>query len=88
MGEWNAVAGEEENGSVIGKYGLGRKNERGELLSFVRKPSCGNQLWQTQLFRATHGKKIYLEKSRRKIEQINWIIYLREHDTGISTTTR
>ena len=38
MLDWNAVVGEEEDGSVIGKYGLGRKNERGErLIEFCKK---------------------------------------------------
>ena len=38
MGDWNAVVGEEESGNVIGKYGLGRKNERGErLIEFFKK---------------------------------------------------
>ena len=38
MGYWNAVLREEENCSVIGKYGFGRKNERGErLIEFCKK---------------------------------------------------
>ena len=70
MGDWNAVVGEEESGIVIGKYGLGRKNERGKrLIEFCKKnqatlplPILGSN---QHLFPATQEKKIYLEKSMR-----------------------
>jgi Reverse transcriptase (RNA-dependent DNA polymerase)/Endonuclease/Exonuclease/phosphatase family len=32
MGDWNAVVGEGEQDGIIGKFGLGRRNERGEKL--------------------------------------------------------
>jgi len=37
MVDWNEVEEEEESGNVIGKYGLGRKNERGERLIEICK---------------------------------------------------
>ena len=38
MGDWNAVEGEEENRSIIGKYGLGgKKINQNDSLSSVRK---------------------------------------------------
>src|SRR6218665_1436782 len=33
MGDWNAVVGEGADGKSIGKYGLGRRNNRGEKLT-------------------------------------------------------
>ena len=42
--DWDAFVGEEESGSVIGKYVLGRKNEREErLIEFCKN----NQLIAT-----------------------------------------
>jgi hypothetical protein len=32
MGDWNAVVGEGRDELVVGKFGLGLKNERGEKL--------------------------------------------------------
>ena len=38
MGDWNAVIGEGEQGREVGKYGHGRRNERGEkLVEFCRE---------------------------------------------------
>ena len=33
MGDWNAVVGEGADGKNIGKYGLGKRNNRGEKLT-------------------------------------------------------
>ena len=32
MGDYNAIVGEENADSYIGKYGLGKKNDRGSML--------------------------------------------------------
>jgi exonuclease III len=38
MGDWNAAVGEGAEGGYIGKYGLGKRNERGErLVEFCRQ---------------------------------------------------
>jgi len=38
MGDWNAVVGEEGDEKVVGKYGLGERNERGEkLVEFCKR---------------------------------------------------
>lgn len=33
MGDWNAVVGEGQSGKEIGKFGLGKRNDRGQMLS-------------------------------------------------------
>ena len=37
MGDFNARVGEGSDGKVIGKYGLGKRNERGQMLSDFAK---------------------------------------------------
>ena len=37
MGDWNAIVGEKREENVVGEYGLGSKNKRGEkLIEFCR----------------------------------------------------
>ena len=37
MGDWNAVVGEEQVQDVVGKFGLGQRNDRGDrLIEFSR----------------------------------------------------
>ena len=37
MGDWNAIVGEGEDGRRVEKYGLGKRNERGESLKKIYK---------------------------------------------------
>lgn len=50
MGDWNAVIGEGEQGREIGKYGHGKRNERGEkLVEFCRaKKLMATNTWFEQ----------------------------------------
>jgi hypothetical protein len=37
MGDWNAIVGEGKDGREIGNYGLGKTNEREELVDFYTR---------------------------------------------------
>ena len=61
MGDWNAVVGEEESGSVIGKYGLCRKSERGEKRIRLKKKKGGKQ----------NRKMVSKIEERRQAKKVN-----------------
>uniref|UniRef100_A0A8D8YQU9 Craniofacial development protein 2 n=1 Tax=Cacopsylla melanoneura TaxID=428564 RepID=A0A8D8YQU9_9HEMI len=58
MGDWNAVVGEEQN-DVVGRFGLGRRNVRGErLIEFCQK----HKLILTNTFFKHHKRRRYTWK--------------------------
>ena len=56
MGDFNAVVGEGSEGKVIGKYGLGTRNDRGQMLvEFCKK----NQLVITNTWSQQEKRRRY-----------------------------
>ena len=59
MGDWNAAAGEGQDGQNIGKYGLGKRNERGQrLVEFCLR----NKLVITNTCFSAHKRRRYTWK--------------------------
>ncbi|KAI5738445.1 hypothetical protein M8J77_007179 [Diaphorina citri] len=56
MGDWNSVVGEESVGGVVGKHGLGKRNERGErLIGFCEQFG----LWISNTWFQQHKRRLY-----------------------------
>ncbi|KAJ4450724.1 hypothetical protein ANN_02154 [Periplaneta americana] len=52
MGDWNAVVGEGQDGRTVEKYGLGKRNDRGEYLNFLMDnlEELGRKAYQKQIW--------------------------------------
>ena len=73
MGDLNAKVGNEIHTNVIGKYGLGKRNDRGErLIQFCQQ----NKLFVTNTWCQQPPRKLYTWKSPGDIirNQIDYII--------------
>ena len=68
MGDFNARVGEKSNGKVIGKYGLRKRNDRGQMLSdFCKK----NRLFVTNTLFQQERRRRYTWTApprRKKVE--------------------
>ena len=72
MGDWNAVVGEGRDELVVGKFGLGLKNERGEKLIDFRKSNkmVVTNTWFEQEKRRRYTWRNPGGKSRSQIDYI------------------
>ena len=85
MGDWNAVVGEGKEGKVIGKFGLGVRNEKGQrLLEFCEK----HKLVVTNTWFQTHKRKIYTWKSPGDLEryQLDYILVRQRYRNGVKSS--
>ena len=83
MGDWNSVVGDEPYSNIVGPHGLGRKNQRGQMLinfcernglivtnTWFRKPKKRLYTWKAPGDRSRHQLDYILVKHRfRKCER-------------------
>ena len=73
IGDWNSVVGQGSEGNVIGQYGLGKRNDRGEMLmQFCQR----NNLIVTNTWFKKRKTKLYTWKSPGDLHryQIDYIL--------------
>src|SRR5277367_1279237 len=82
MGDWNAVVGEGSEGKVVGKYGLGNRNESGaKLIDFCKR----RQLVITNTWFEQEKRRRYTWKSPgdRARYQIDYIMVKQRYRNGV-----
>ena len=68
MGNCNAVVGEGKEDRVVGKFGLGKRNDRGErLIEFCKSQT----LVITNTWFEQEKRKVHMEESRRLKKRSN-----------------
>ena len=72
MGDWNAVVGEGEQEGIIGKFGLGSRNERGEKLTEFckRQRLVATNTWFQQEKRRRYTWKAPGDRERYQLDYI------------------
>jgi len=82
LGDWNAVVGEGREGKVLGKFGLGYRNERGEkLIGFCeRRNLVITNTWFKQPYRRRYTWKQPGDRARY---QIDYILVKQRYRNGV-----
>uniref|UniRef100_A0A8D8WQA5 Craniofacial development protein 2 n=2 Tax=Cacopsylla melanoneura TaxID=428564 RepID=A0A8D8WQA5_9HEMI len=73
MGDWNSVVGDQSMEGIVGKYGYGKRNERGEkLIEFCKQ----FDLWISNTWFKQHKRRLYTWKNPgdRMRFQIDYIL--------------
>src|SRR3989442_322314 len=81
MRDFNTSVGEESDEKVIGKYGLGKRNDRGEMLSgFCKKNQLVTNTWFQQEKRRRYTWKSPGDKTRY---QLDYILVRQRYRNGV-----
>ena len=72
MGDWNAVVGEGEDRRTVGRYGLGKMNERGEsLVNFCKRNAT---IIGDTMFQQHRRRNVWISPMDSKQYQIDYIL--------------
>ena len=85
MGDWNASVGDQSEGKIVGKYGLGKRNGRGErLIDFCKE----RDLVVTNTWFKNNKRRIYTWKAPgdRYRKQIDFILVQQRYRNAIKRT--
>lgn len=85
VGDWNAKVGNEEEKGIVGRYGLGKRNDAGErLIEFCRENSLSIMNTQFQ----QHKRRLYTWTSpnEQHRNQIDYILCQRRWKSSVTMT--
>jgi len=73
IGDWNAKAGSQETRGVTGKFGLGIRNEAGQMLRVLPRERTGHN---KHLLPTTQEKTLYMDITRWSTPKSDWLYSL------------
>ena len=85
IGDWNAKAGSQETRGVTGKFGLGIRNEAGQMLRVLPRERTGHN---NHLLPTTQEKTLYMDITRWSTPKSDWLYSLQPKMEKLYTVSK